>query len=317
MNSLLYHQLVLLFYWYFIFICLSCGDMVLDLLKNIFCKKKLIKKVFNISLLIFFAFGCAHKQEEINNVLKKSGKIIKELNAKIISGTLTFEDIFYSKYGKYDEKTEETEEELDYLIEQIEKYKQGVEKDGKIIKLDIVDILEKNKDKIADIMCNKDNLNYNIYGTNKEQWFKNEPRLRAPLNYFQQQVLLHSKKETLRDISILVVKKILVSKKECEINFGILWCVYGAGNNLDEAFVLIDDFAKKCLKKVNNGGFLTQQEEKVLREMVGFNVIYEAKTDGFFEKVSMNLVGKKVKGIMENTDKALKRNELNKQKIKK
>lgn len=291
--------------------------MILSFFGNIFSKKKLVKKVFNISLLVFFAFGCTHKKDDVNNMLKNSAKIIQKLNEKIVSGKLTFEDIFYSKYGKYDEKTEETEEELDYLVEQIEKYKQGVEQDGKIIKLDIVDILEKNKDKIADIMCNKDNLNYNIYGTNKEQWFKSEPRLRAPLNYFQQQILLHSKKETLRDISMLIVKKILVSKKECEINFGILWCVYGAGNELNEAFALVDDYAKKCLKKVNNGEILTQQEEKVLREMVGFNVIYDAKTDGFFEKVSMNLVGKKVKGIMENTDKALKRNELNKQKIKK
>ena len=276
-------------------------------------KKRLTKRCFNIALLVFFAFGCAHKQEEMNDILKKSGKIIKELNAKIVSGKLTFEDIFYSKYGKYDEKTEETEEELDYLVEQLEKYKQGVKDGDKEIKVDVVDILEKNKEKIADIMCNKDNLTHNIYGTNGEQWFKKEPRLKAPLNFFQQQVLLHSKKETLKDISVLVVKKMLVSKKECEINFGILWCVYGAGNELNEAFALVDEFARKCLNKVNKGQILTQQEEKVLHEMLGFNVIYDAKTDGFFEKVSLNLTGKKVKGIMDNVDKAIKMNDKNKQ----
>ena len=132
-------------------------------------KKRLTKRCFNIALLVFFAFGCAHKQEEMNDILKRSGKIIKELNAKIVSGKLTFEDIFYSKYGKYDEKTEDTEEELDYLVEQLEKYKQGVKDGDKEIKVDIVDIIaaEIDVERVEDVV-NRDVHRFNFFAIDVE-----------------------------------------------------------------------------------------------------------------------------------------------------
>ena len=55
--------------------------------------------------------------------------------------------------------------------------------------VNIMENKETLKEKLFDRITNDKNLNYGIYGSDGSKWFLKDKNLKAPLNYFQQQVL--------------------------------------------------------------------------------------------------------------------------------
>ena len=249
-----------------------------------------------------FLTGCATTQT--NYKYSQKAVVLTKIDKKIEDNTLTFDDVFYTDYGEYAEKTEQTEEELDALVAKYKQYVKGVDKTfGGKIKLAVDKILLDNIDKVADIIADKNNFTHGIYGTNEKQWFKKDENEKAPLNYFQQQFLLQADKETLKQISLKVVDRILYEDKEHIIGIGILWVVFGNGYQLTDAFDKLNVYVSECGKSVNSGKVLTKKQEKFLNELKhGKKNIENFKTDGIEEYFSKISVKKKFDVLLKNVD---------------
>ena len=261
-----------------------------------------------------FLTGCT--TTTTNYKYSKKAKVLTKIDKKIEDNTLTFNDVFYTDYGEYAEKTEQTEEELDVLVAKYKQYVKGVDKTfGGKIKLEVDKILLDNIDKVSDIIADKNNFTHGIYGANEKQWFKKDENEKAPLNYFQQQFLLQADKETLKQISLKVVDKILYEDKEHNTGIGGFWVVFGNGYQLKETFERLQEYINDRLTDVKNGKVLTGQQVRALNEILSANKINKLKTDGIEEYFSKVSIQKKFNILTKDIKNILKQSDLNKKKI--
>ena len=86
------------------------------------------------------------------------------------------------------------------------------------------------------------------------------------------------------------------TEKDFIINFGILWSVYGNGNQLEQCFntinKYINDREQDVLVKKQK---LTQQQTRVLQEILEMQKIEDIITDGFVEYVAKSKIVAKCK----------------------
>ena len=246
---------------------------------------------------IFFAFmsyiGCVHKTQNIE--MLTTNKTILNINQKLEDGTIGFDDIFNRDYGEYAEKDAQTAEVLDPLVKKLKICLTKSEK-GKFSQQQLDKIFKDNMDKVIDILIDKNNLKYGMYGTDETRWFVSDKTLKAPFNYFQQQVVLCVSGEVLEEISVKAVEKIINTNKEYTINFGILWSVYGNGNKLEKCFKTINDYIDKREQEVFiEKKKLSKQQMMVLKEILEMKKFENIITDGFIEYVAKAKVVSKCK----------------------
>ena len=183
------------------------------------CRLKFVSLA--IVFLVLLCTNCVHKEQNIKSSIKDK-TILNFLHKKLDDGSLTFDDIFNSDYGEYAEKNIDTADDLDALVKKLKSCLiKNHEYKGR--KIDLDNMFIKNMDKIVDILIDRNNLKYGIYGTDETRWFVNDPSLKAPFNYFQQQVVLCVSGNILEEISIRAVNKIMNTEKDFIINFGILY----------------------------------------------------------------------------------------------
>lgn len=256
------------------------------------CRLKFVSLA--IVFLVLLCTNCVHKEQNIKSSIKDK-TILNFLHKKLDDGSLTFDDIFNSDYGEYAEKNIDTADDLDALVKKLKSCLiKNHEHKGR--KIDLDNMFIKNMDKIVDILIDRNNLKYGIYGTDETRWFVNDPSLKAPFNYFQQQVVLCVSGNILEEISIRAVNKIMNTEKDFIINFGILWSVYGNGNQLEQCFntinKYINDREQDVLVKKQK---LTQQQTRVLQEILEMQKIEDIITDGFVEYVAKSKIVAKCK----------------------
>ena len=249
--------------------------------------------------------NCAGKKKIIQ---KEESEFIKELRDKINKRTIGFDDIFEKDYGEFNDKNETNEITLMNLIENFRSKNVNSNTYNGDINVDY--LLLKNEEKFVDIMLNKDNLKYNIYGKDGKHWYKNDIKSKAPLNFFQQLVVSSASWQTLQYLSFKIVEKIINSNEKYDINFGILWCVYAKEDNLDKALNLLNDFIKKCENKVKNGQKLSKHEVNVLYETLEMEKFDDIITDSLPEYLVKVSFGFKMRSQFKKTKEILKKNAL-------
>lgn len=264
-----------------------------------------IRNIFFYFVSLIFLSNCAHN----TNKAKQKAEIISHLEEKIENGTITFDDVYYSKYGEYDELTTDTETDLRNLTSKLKEYSKGkVNKEGKIIKINVEKIINDNFDKLVRIMADKNSLKYGIYGTTKEIWLQKDTFAKSPLNYFQTHFLYQVSGKTLDKLSCEILKFMLIDEKPHETNPGIFWILYGYGNELVEAFKILRGHIDYCDKKTKNGKVLTKQEEKELIEIIAMGETKKLKTDGLIEYFAKKELVAKVEELLKGADKIVDRN---------
>lgn len=274
-----------------------------------------------IFLFCFFIVGCAKGrnietsiEDEKISIEKKFCKdsfVVANIFNKLENGGLTYDDIFSVDYGKYSEKNSKTMVVLDELVEKISLHSINNKNSTTAYKIDFDKMLNDNLDKIVFSLLNKENLKYNIYGSNRERWFSEDKNLKAPLNYLQQQVVLNASGKVLEKISCEVVKAVLKSDKDYVINFGILWSVYGNGNKLKKCFDMIHEYISARYKKVVvEKRKLSEKEINILNKIVAMKSFEKIKTTDFIEVAAKAKVVSICKSEIKLADKVLKANNM-------
>ena len=272
--------------------------------------KSIMQEVVNsfFSMLLFsylyLTTSCTHS-DKIK--ISADNKTIVNISEKLDNGMLTYEDVFERDYGEYNEKDENTQEVLDGLIEKMKM--NLLQNNGNVSNISIDDILLKNIDKIVNRITDAKNLKYGIYGSNGARWFVNDKNLKAPLNYFQQIFLAYASGEVLEKISREVVEKMMKTKKDYIINFGILWTVYNDKYKLETCFAKMLTYVKACEKKVHiKKQFLSQQEIRVLKEILEMEKFEQIVTTDFIEYVAKSKIISKGKDMLIGARKVLEKN---------
>ena len=242
------------------------------------------------------------------DVIKTDNKTILKISQKLEDGTITYEDIFESDYGMYAERTAYTRGVLNKLVSKTYHLSLKNKNDNGAVKVDFSKIFEDNKERIVDRILDEKNLKYSIYPSNGgERWFINDENVKAPFNFFQQNVVFLVDKDTLERISVLLFDKMATTKKTFKLNFGTLWVLYGNGHELEKLFSIMCDYVSMCEKKIKDGKKLTKQNYRVISEIRQLDEFKNVKPGDFTEyiakKIMMNKVGgllKRVKNIFNN-----------------
>ena len=221
-----------------------------------------------------------------------TNKTILNINQKLEEGTITFDDIFRADYGEYADKDANSREVLDTLVEKTKKHSTK-SNNKEIVKIDFDKLINKHMDELVAIILDKDNLKYHLYGADEDRWLKEDPNLHAPLNYYQQQVLLEAKKETLVRLSNEIVRTIAETEKDYVINFGILWTAYGNGNQLDECFAMTEEYIKEIKAVVDRGKPITEQQRRILKAILAMEKFEDIITNSFMDIIVKHCVLKK------------------------
>lgn len=221
-----------------------------------------------------------------------TNKTILNINQKLEEGTITFDDVFRADYGEYADKDTNSREVLDTLVEKTKKHSTK-SNNKEIVKIDFDKLINKHMDELVAIILDKDNLKYHLYGADEDRWLKEDPNLHAPLNYYQQQVLLEAKKETLVRLSNEIVRTIAETEKDYVINFGILWTAYGNGNQLDECFAMTEGYIKEIKAVVDRGKPITEQQRRILKAILAMEKFEDIITNSFMDIIVKHCVLKK------------------------
>lgn len=240
---------------------------------------------------LYLLSACAHHHDQKMQALT-TNKTILNINQKLEEGTITFDDIFKADYGEYADKDANSREVLDTLVEKTKKYSTK-NSNKEVVKIDFDKIINEHMDELAAIILDKDNLKYHLYGADEDRWLKEDPNLHAPLNYYQQQVLLEGKKDTLVKLSNEIVKTIIKTDKDYVINFGILWTAYGNGNQLDECFAITEEHVKELQAIVDKKQPLTENQKSTLRAVMAMEKFEDIITNGFMDIIVKHCVLKK------------------------
>ena len=252
-------------------------------------KSYFLKTLFCVYL--YFLSACAHHNDQKMKALT-TNKTILNINQKLEEGTITFDDIFRADYGEYANKDANNREVLDTLVEKTRKYStKNNNKEG--VKIDFDKMINEHMDEFVAIILDKDNLKYRLYGADGDRWLKEDPNLYAPLNYYQQQVVLEAKKDTLVKLSNEIVKTIIKTNKDYVINFGILWTAYGNGNQLDECFAITEEHIKELQAIVDKKRPLTENQKSTLRAVMAMEKFEDIITNGFMDIIVKHCVLKK------------------------
>ena len=155
-------------------------------------KSYFLKTVFCIYLYLLSA--CVHNNQKVQKLTKN--ETILNINQKLEDGTITFNDIFRADYGEYADKDANSGEVLDALVEKTKKHSTK-SNNKESVKIDFDKMINEHMTELVEIIIDKDNLKYHLYGADEDRWIKEDPNLHAPLNYYQQELLLEAKKETL------------------------------------------------------------------------------------------------------------------------
>lgn len=221
-----------------------------------------------------------------------TNETILNINQKLGDGTITFDDVFRADYGEYADKDANSREVLDALVEKTKRY--STKRNNKeSVKIDFDKMINEHMDELVAIILDKNNLKYHLYGADEDRWLKEDPNLHAPLNYYQQQLLLEAKKETLVRLSNEIVRTIAETEKDYVINFGILWTAYGNGNQLDECFAMTEEYIKEMKAVVDKKQPLTENQKSTLRAVMAMEKFEDIITHGFMDIIVKHCVLKK------------------------
>ena len=266
------------------------------------CNTNLFVGCFYVFLYcVFLAINssCAGK---IKQTKFNANEIIIMLAKKIDNGTLSYDDIFETKYGIYDERNADTIEVLDGLAE---KLKNNVKKDQNVANkvIDVDDILQKNLDKIVDRLVDEKYFKYGIYGTDKDLWFAKDKSQKAPFNFFQQRFLLLASADTLKKLTILSISRMTNGEKVYVANYGSFWVLYGNNNHFEEGFELLKQIVDRIEKKY----FIQKQklnkyDLNVLKTVIGMKKFNDIKTSSFGEYVSKTVLISKSSDIVKRCE---------------
>ena len=248
-------------------------------LKTLFC------------MYLYFLSACAHHHDQKMQTLT-TNKTILNISQKLEDGTITFNDIFRADYGEYADKDANSREVLDTLVEKTKKHSTKSDNKEKV-KIDFDKMINEHMTELVSIILNKDNLKYHIYGSDEDRWLKEDPNLHAPLNYYQQELLLEAKKETLVRLSNEIVRTIIKTEKDYVINFGILWTAYGNGNQLDECFAITEEHIKELQAIVDKKKLLTENQKSTLRAIMAMEKFEDIITSSFMDMIVKHCVLKK------------------------
>ena len=255
--------------------------------------------VFLYCVFLVINSSCAGK---IKQTKFNANEIIIMLAKKIDNGTLSYDDIFETKYGIYDEHNADTAEALDKLLE---KLKNNVKKDKNITNkvIDVDDILQKNLDKIVDRPVDEKYFKYGIYGADKNLWFAKDRKQRAPFNFFQQQFLLLASTDTLKKLTLLSISRMTNGERVYVANYGSFWVLYGNNNHLEEGFELLKQIVDRIEKKYFvQKKQLSKSDLNVLKTVIGMKKFNDIKTNGFSEYVSKTVLISKSSDIVKRCE---------------
>ena len=251
------------------------------------------------------------KKTSIQRQFDEEDFAVANIFDKLENGGLTYDDIFSVDYGEYSEKNSKTMVTLDKLVEKIKLHSANNKNSTATNKIDFDKMFNDNMDKIVSSLLNKENLKYNIYGSNKQRWFPADKNLKAPLNYLQQQVVLNASGKTLEKISCEVVRTILMSDEDYVINFGILWSVYGNGNKLKKCFNMIHEYISACSRKVTIAKQkLSEKEINVLNKIVEMESFEKIVATDFIETAAKSKIVSICKSEIKFANKILKANDM-------
>ena len=238
-----------------------------------------LKALFFLYLLCLNA--CSHHQNQKTQTLT-TNKTILNIDQKLEDGTITFEDIFKADYGEFADKDANSREVLDALVKKTKKHSTK-SNNKESVKVDFDKMINDNMNELVEIIIDKDNLKYHLYGADEDRWIKEDPNLHAPLNYYQQQIVLEAKKETLVKLSTEIVRTIAETEKDYVINFGILWIAYGNGNQLDECFAMTEKYIKEIKAVVDKGQPITEQQRRILKSILAMEKFEDIITSSFMD----------------------------------
>ena len=245
--------------------------------------------------------SCVSKYKDVD--IKTDNHTILNISQKLEDGTITYEDIFESDYGIYAERTADTRDVLNQLVSKAYYFSLKNKNNNGAIKIDFSKIFEDNKDKIVDRILDEKNLKYSIYPSNGgEQWFANDDSVKAPFNFFQQNIVFLVDKDTLERISILLFDKLAKTEKTFKLNFGTLWVLYGNGHELEKLFSIMCDYVSMCEKKIKDGKKLTKQNYRVISEMRQFDEFKNVKPGDFTEYIAKKIMMDKVGDLLKRVN---------------
>lgn len=195
-----------------------------------------------------------------------TGRVLLNLSSKINNCSLTYDDVFEQNYHNDNEKTHSNQNALNQIVDQLKQHiKNNNTSSNKNLKtcklIDIDDILNQNIDKLVDRITNDKNLNYGIYGSDGTKWFLKDKNLKAPLNYFQQQFLLQAATNTLREITLKMVKKLTDGQHAYNAHYGSFWVIYGNGNDLSEGLKFLQRQLTLLQNKINTPNYTVNQSD--------------------------------------------------------
>jgi len=248
-------------------------------LKTLFC------------LYLYCLSACAHHHDQKMRTLT-TNKTILNIDQKLENGTITFDDIFRADYGEYADKNADNREVLDTLVEKTKKYSTK-SNNKESVKIDFDKMINDHMTELVEIIIDKDNLKYNLYGADEDRWIKEDPNLHAPLNYYQQQLILEAKRETLVKLSTEIVRTMAETEKDYVINFGILWTAYGNGNQLEECFEMIKQYIRDIKAVVDKGQPTTEQQRRILKSILAMEKFEDIITSSFTDIIVKHCVLKK------------------------
>ena len=251
-------------------------------------KSYFLKTVFCIYLYLLSA--CVHNNQKVQKLTKN--ETILNINQKLEDGTITFNDIFRADYGEYADKDANSREVLDALVEKTKKHSTK-SNNKESVKIDFDKMINEHMTELVEIIIDKDNLKYHLYGADEDRWIKEDPNLHAPLNYYQQELLLEAKKETLIKLSTEIVRTMAETEKDYVINFGILWTAYGNGNQLEECFEMIKQYIKEIKAVVDKGQPITEQQRRILKSILAMEKFEDIITSSFMDIIVKHCVLKK------------------------
>ena len=253
-----------------------------------------IKRCFLKTLFCMYLYclsACAHHNDQKMQALT-TNKTILNIDQKLENGTITFNDIFRADFGEYADKDANNREVLDTLVEKTKKY--STKSDNKeSVKIDFDKMINDHMTELVEIIIDKDNLKYNLYGADEDRWIKEDPNLHAPLNYYQQQLILEAKRETLVKLSTEIVRTMAETEKDYVINFGILWTAYGNGNQLEECFEMIKQYIRDIKAVVDKGQPTTEQQRRILKSILAMEKFEDIITSSFTDIIVKHCVLKK------------------------
>ena len=242
-------------------------------------------------MYLYCLSACIHHHDQKMRTITKN-KTILNIDQKLENGTITFNDIFRADYGEYADKDANNREVLDTLVEKTKKYSTK-SNNTESVKIDFDKMINDHMKELVKIIIDKDNLKYNLYGADEDRWIKEDPNLHAPLNYYQQQLVLEAKRETLVKLSTEIVRTMAETERDYVINFGILWTVYGNGNQLEECFEMIKQYIRDIKAVVDKGQPTTEQQRRILKSILAMEKFEDIITSNFTDIIVKHGVLKK------------------------